>query len=188
MILNAEQRKVIKTICHGLLFGFAGRDATENGDSNNACITKDFGELIENMQKVMNFRARFHADHVALSEAETGSLYVALMNDWLKVELREDQKYKPRREQTSIFAAWTRNSFGSKPFFTAMLQAGLTIFPLVCQNMLRSIACNQTARRSVSRSWFSGWLALQIPSCITKRKTARAKPANGQVHNIVKAG
>ena len=181
MILNAEQRKVIKTICHGLLFGFAGRDATENGDSNNACITKDFGELIENMQKVMNFRARFHADHVALSEEETGSLYVSLMNDWLKSELRPDQQYKKRSEQTSIFAAWTRNSFGSKPFFIAMLQAGLTMMPSGLPEHAQKYR-TQSDRATICLQELVQWLARFADSVVYHKKkdsTCQARERSG---------
>ena len=120
MMLNAEQREIIAVTCRELLFGFAARGGSEHSETHTGFVTKDLHKLIENLQLVMNYRARFHADHVFLSVDEIRVLYTGWMNEWLRDNLRPDQQTNLRREKTSIFAAWIRKAFGSKAFLMAM--------------------------------------------------------------------
>ena len=58
-----------------------------------------------------------------------GKTYVEWMHEWIRTELREDQKGKKHCSKTSIFAAYVRNTFGSKAFLMAMLQYGPNLMP-----------------------------------------------------------
>ena len=48
------------------------------------------------------------------------------MDKWIAEELREDQRLEERRVETSYFGAWMRNTYGSKHFVMAIIEAGLS--------------------------------------------------------------
>ena len=127
--LQQGQLKVIRDICDHLLYGYSRSGATEHGDSECIRTNKDIAMLISNMSKALDYRASLHPVDKILSEEEVGKTYVEWMHEWIRTELRQDQKGKKHNSKTSIFAAYVRNTFGSKAFLMAMLQYGPNLMP-----------------------------------------------------------
>ena len=113
--------KVIRDICDHLLYGYRRSVATEHGDSECIRTNKDIAMLISNMSKALDYRASLHPVDKILSEEAVGKTYVEWMHEWIRTELRKDEKGKKHCSKTSIFAAYVRNTFDSKAFLMAML-------------------------------------------------------------------
>lgn len=63
MTLDNEQREVIAWTCRHLLFGFRSHGAANHGNEN-----KDLSQVILNMQRALDYRARFYANDELLDE------------------------------------------------------------------------------------------------------------------------